>query len=141
EAAGIEKKGETVAVADGPDVAEVGETHRLPAAAVVRHRGHHERHAVGAHFADQGFQLGDVDVPLERVPRLRVLPFFDDEIDGPRSGVFDIGPRRVEVVVAGNDFAGAADKFEEDAFAGPPLMRGEHVRHAGNVFHDLFEAV
>ena len=54
-------------------------------------------------------------------------PLGDDQVHGLGAAVFDVGPGRVEVVVVGHDLARPAHQFEEDALAGPTLMRRQDV--------------
>ncbi len=141
EPAGVEKEGDCVALADRANLGEVRQADRLTATAVVRHGDHAHRHPRGADPLDQGRESIDVDVSLERMPGLRLCPLVDHQINGLGSRVFDIGPGGVEVVVAGDDLAGAAHQLEEDALAGASLMRRQDKGHSRHLAQGLLEAV
>ena len=120
--------------ADGPDLPQVRQAHRLAAAAVVRHRHHAERDALGPDLGDQRRRA----CARSRLPlngwRLRgCVPSSMTRSTAVGPGVLDVGPRGVEVVVAGDDLARPADQLEQDPLAGPALVRRQDVRHAGQV--------
>ena len=54
--------------------------------------------------------------------------------------VFDVGSCGIEVGVVGNDVIRPHDLGEEDAFGGPSLMGGDHLRQAGQIPHRVEEA-
>ena len=130
-----------MAVAHGAHRADVLEAHRLPAAGIVGDREHHERDVFGAGLRDQAFERGNVHVALERVARARVASFRDQEVDGARPGVLDVGARGVEVAVVRDHLSGTAHQFEEDAFAGATLVGGQDVLEAGERAHRLLQRV
>ena len=127
-------------VAHRPHRADVRQAHRLAAAGVVGDGDHDDRDVLGPDLGDEGFERGDVHVALEGVLALGVLALGDGQVDGPGSRVLDIGERGVEVGVVGDDLALAADKLEEDAFAGPPLVRRQDVDEACDFLESFFEA-
>ncbi len=83
----------------------------------------------------QAVQLAHVHVALERMLQGRVLPFGDGDVDGGGAAELDVGACGIEVRVADEDLARAAQVAIDDAFRGAALVRGEDVRHAGEVPH------
>ena len=88
---------------------------------------------------DQPFERRDVHVAFERNARLRVGGFGQRQIDGARAGELDVGARGVEVRVAGHDVAGPAHHGEQNALRRAALVRGDHVREAGELVDHFFE--
>ena len=114
--------------------AQVRQADRLAAAAVVGHRDHAERDALRRRPRRSAPRACARSMfPLNGWRLRGCFPSSIDEVDGLRAGVLDVGPGGVEVVVARDDLAGPADQLEQDALAGPPLVGGQDVRHAGQV--------
>ncbi len=105
EATGVEIERDVVLVADLPDAAEVFERDRLPAAAVVRDRHHHQRNALDPLLADRRLERLQVHVPLEGVLGRRHPPLGNDQVPRLRADVFNVRASGVEVGVVGDDLA------------------------------------
>ena len=127
--------------ADGAHLADVFHRDRLASAGIVSNREHDERDAFAADAGDQGFERGDVHVAFEGMLQRRLMAFRDDEIDCLGADELDIGPRRVEVRVVGNDITFLARHAEEYALGGTPLMCGDDVTVAENILNGVLEAV
>ena len=125
---------------DLADRVQVGQRHRLPAAAVVGDRHEHDRDVVPA-LAQQRVQRRDVHVALERVVGLRVAALRDDQVDGLRPGVLDVGPGGVEVRVVRHDLPGPREHGEEDLLGRPALVGGDDVLEREQLAHGVAEHV
>ncbi len=127
-------------IAERANAAQVLQRHGLPAARVVGDGDHHQRHAIAV-FVERPLERSQVDVALEGMHQRRHAAFGDHEV--ARLGAFDldVGARRIEVVVVGDDVAGLQDRVEEDALGRPPLMRRDDVAKTGEVLHDGLKAV
>ena len=140
EAAGVEEERHAVAVADRAHVAQVLHRHRLAAARVVRDRHEDDRH-VGGTLGEQPFERFGVHVALERMQCRRVAALRDRQVECLSPGVLDVGARRVEVRVVGDDLARPTEHREEDPLRSTALMRGDHVLEREQRLHCLEEAV
>ena len=139
EAAGVEEEGLAVAVAQLPHAAQVLERDRLPAAGVVGDRHHHERHALAV-CLQRPLEGGEVDVALEGVDLRRHPALGDDEVARLRLLDLHVGPRRVEVVVVGDDLSRLEQAVEEDALGGAALVGRDDVAEPGQVLDHVAEA-
>ena len=137
----VEEERRIVAIANRTNRANVFEADRLPAAAVVRYREHHQRNTVRADVLEQSLELAQVHVALEGVPRRRDIGFVDHQIHRGRTGVLRVRPRRVEVVVVGYDHVRPTQDLEQDSFARPPLVRREYVLETGDALQPIVEPV
>ena len=90
---------------------------------------------------EQPLEGVEVHVALERVQERGHLPLFDHEVAGLGALHLDVGAGRVEVVVVRHDLPGRQNRVEQDSLGGPPLMRGDHVRKAGEGLHGVAEPV
>ena len=63
------------------------------------------------------------------------------QVDGLGATEFDVGARRVEVSVVGDDAARAADDREEDLLGGPSLVSGDHVLEGEELLDRLQEPI
>ena len=122
---------------DAPDIFQ---RNRLAAAHIVRDRDHAEGNVLRALRLDQPFERGEVHVSLEPLVRIKIAARRSQQIHGPRADIFDVGSRRVEVAVVGNDVAGLQTRRGQDALGGSPLMGGENMFEAGDLANGLFEA-
>ena len=61
------------------------------------------------------------------------------QVERDRAAELDVGARRVEVAVVGDDVAFLAHHREEDALGGAALVRGDDVLEAGDVVHRVVE--
>ncbi len=73
--------------------------------------------------------------------RLRVAALGDDEVDGLGAGELDVGARRVEVRVVGDDLVRPAEHAEQDLLGGPTLVRRDDVREREQLLDRLEEHV
>ena len=69
-----------------------------------------------------------------------MTPLLDHQVDRLGAGVLDVGSGGVEVRVAGDRPARAADHGEEDLLGRAPLVRGDHVLEREEGPHALQEA-
>ena len=141
EPAGIQEERNAVTTAQRAGLPEVLHRDRLPAAGVVRHREHAERHLARLGVLEQRLQLIEIYVALERMAGLRLLALWNDEVHRLRARRFDVGAGRVEVRVVRHDLPLATDGREEDALGGAALMSRNDMGVAGQVFDRRFEPV
>jgi hypothetical protein len=120
EAAGVEIQRDLVARGYFAHGAQVGDRNRLASARIIRDGDHHQRDFFGAVFGDETLECGHVHVAFERNARLRVGGFGQGEIDGFGAREFDVGARRVEVRVVGNDVSGLQIKVKRMRSAARP---------------------
>ena len=78
--------------------------------------------------ATSALQLGQVDVALERVERLRVVGLVDDDVVEGRPGQLLVEPGRREVHVAGDVVAGLDQRLADQVLGAATLVRGDEVR-------------
>src|SRR5262249_36927054 len=130
EAAGIQEERDTMTVAHRAYLADVRQAHRLAAPAVVRHGQHTNRNMSSAVVFDKLFELCRIQITFERMAASRIDALIDNESNSRRAGVLDGGPRRVEVIVAGDKLSRATEELKKNSFACPALMSREDVRHS-----------
>ena len=66
-------------------------------------------------------------LPFERMQGPRVVTFGDNQVDGLRARVFDVGTRGVDVRVVRHRLARSADSREKNLLGGAPLVRRKDV--------------
>ena len=64
-------------------------------------------------------------LPLNGWRGARLPAFGNDQVDRLRAGELDVGARRVEVGVVGDDVARLAERREQDALGRAALVRRE----------------
>ena len=107
-------------------LADVLHGHRGGAREVVEHRDDDERDAPMMAFQRHA-QLGEVEVPLERLPLVEPPERVAHQVDSHRAPLFDVGLGRVEVRVVEDDVSRFEMKLHQDVFGGAPLVRGHDV--------------
>ena len=113
--------------------AQVLERDRLPAAGVVRHGDHHERHALAVLRRACARAPPRSTLPLNGCDQRRHAPLGDHQV--ARLGLLDldVGARRVEVVVVRDHVARLQHGVEQDPLGGAALVRRDHVAEARQV--------
>ncbi len=137
-AAGVQEQGHAVAAADRMGFVQIGQAHRLATAGIVGDGDEHHRHVPGM-LTEKGIQRSHVHIALERVQTGRVTTFGDHQIHGFGTAVFDIGAGGVEMSVAGDQLALAAQHGEDDFFRGAALVGRDHVLEGEQRLHRALE--
>ncbi len=128
-----------MAIADAPDASQVFHADRLSASAVIRDGDHDQRNAIASNFGNQFLQSSRVHIAFERVAALWVTCLGDQKVHRLSSAVFDVGASSVEMGVVGNNLAYSANKFEENSFARPTLMRRQNMLKPGDLLNFFLE--
>ena len=99
-----------------------------PPPRVVGDRDDDERDVPAPRSVEEGARAPSTSMfPLNGWSIDGIATLGDDEVDGLGAGVLDVGARRVEVGVVGDDLARAADGREQDLLGGPALVRRDDV--------------
>ena len=128
--AGVEHEQEAVLRADLADLGEVLQRHRLAADQVGAGLHAHERDLVGAVLLDDGFELGDVHVALERQVAGDLQPGVGDQLLDHAALQRDVRLGGGEVVVHRHDRARLHQHLGQDVLAGAALVGRQEVVHA-----------
>ena len=140
-AAGVEEERLAVAVADLADGADVGHRDRLSTGHVHRHRHVDVGDVVSAHLVDEGLELVQVDIALERVLRAGVMGLVNDDVVERATGELLMDPRRREVHVAGDVLAGSDEDLRDEVLGPSALVGGADVGEAVALLDRLDEMV
>ena len=93
-----------------------------------------------ARSVEQPLERFNVHVALERMQCRRVAALRDRQVECLRPGVLDVGPRRVEVRVVGDDLPRPTEHREQDPLRRPALVGRDHVLEREQLLHRLEEA-
>ena len=88
---------------------------------------------------DQPLERGDVHVALEGQDRLRIVR--RRQVDRLGAGVLDVGARRVEVGVVGDDLRRTAEDGEQDLLRRAALVRWDDVLEREELLDRAEEAI
>jgi hypothetical protein len=72
--------------------------------------------------------------------RLRLARLGDRDVDRATTQILDVGARRIEVRIRGDDLTLDAQAREENALGGPALVGRNDVAEAGELFDTLLES-
>ena len=140
-ARGVQIELQSVVIAEGAQLADVGHADRLAAGHVDRGRETDVGYAVSSVGVDDSPQLVEVDVALERVEVVGIVGLIDDDVDEDAAGQLLVQARRREVHVAGHVLAGLDDGTADQVFRAAPLVGGDQVAVAVDALHRLFQVV
>jgi hypothetical protein len=82
---------------------------------------------------DEGLELRDVHVALERVRRVGIVGRPAGQVDRVAAPDLDVRPRRVEMDVVRDMVALPDERFEQDPLGGPPLVGGDDVGESEDI--------
>ncbi len=130
-----------VPIADGADLAQVGQRDGLPSARVVRDRDEHDRDGLASALLDERLERGHVHVALERVDGRGLTALGDGQVHGFRPGELHVGAGGVEVGVVGHHHPRAGHHAEQDLLRRPPLVGGNDVTEREQLLDGLEEPI
>jgi hypothetical protein len=140
-AASVKVERDAVALADRAHGANIFHRDGLAAAGVIGDGQHDQRNPLPAHALDERFKRGHIHVAFERMLQGRLPAFRNDKIDRFGADEFNVGTRRIEVGIVGDDIAFLAHHSEENPLSGSALMRGNHVRVAADVLDRIAKTI
>src|SRR5258707_2657414 len=121
------------------DVSQVGQRHRMAATGIDAQLDVYTTHLIGTLLVNQGRQLIDIEIALERLARCQIVSGLADHVDHFGAVHFDVKARRGKKHVAGDYGIGLYMNLAPNPLRRPALRGGDDVGKAKKILNLLHQ--